>query len=404
MLLRKSKKVFIHLDCDSFFASCEILKNPLLRGKHVCVWEEIIVACTYNCKALWIKTWTPIWEAKKILRNNWFFLPGDHSYYEKISDEIFNYLEDSTLTLEPFSIDEAFCEITWLPELYKISLEWYLKNLQQNILKEIWIPVSIWCADTRIKAKIFSKINKPFWIYIWFDKEKEIALFKNLDIAKIPFIWKSHQNKLRSDAKSIYDFVWLWFWDLKNKIWKTATDLWLELVWVNAFIVKKSKEIKSMSRTRSFNHHINSDKNFLLLQLTLNFERLFEKLTEKNLEIKKIALLLRTKNFQTLIYELNLQEHTNNRNIIFSSLIKLFEYNYNEKFLYRSTWIIFNELRNYLPQQKNIFDWPLRWKENNYNLYKTIESINERYWSHKISFGTCLLWKWNDLKLELRKN
>jgi hypothetical protein len=92
-----------------------------------------------------------------------------------------------------------------------------------------------------------------------------------------------------------------------------------------------------MSRTRSFNHHINSDKNFLLLQLTLNFERLFEKLTEKNLEIKKIALLLRTKNFQTLIYELNLQEHTNNRNIIFSSLIKLFEYNYNEKFLYRST-------------------------------------------------------------------
>jgi hypothetical protein len=92
-----------------------------------------------------------------------------------------------------------------------------------------------------------------------------------------------------------------------------------------------------MSRTRSFNHHISSDKNFLLLQLTQNFEWLFEKLIKQNLEIRKIALLLRTKNFQTLIYELNLQEHTNNRNIIFSSLIKLFEYNYNENFLYRST-------------------------------------------------------------------
>ncbi|MFA5917379.1 MAG: DNA polymerase IV [Candidatus Gracilibacteria bacterium] len=404
MLLRKSKKVFIHLDCDSFFASCEILKNPVLRGKHVCVGEEIIVACTYNCKALGIKTGTPIWEAKKILRNNGFFLPGDHSYYEKISDEIFNYLEDYTLTLEPFSIDEAFCEITGLPELYKMSLEGYLKNLQQNILKEIGIPVSIGCADTRIKAKIFSKINKPFGIYIGFDKEKEIALFKKLDISKIPFIGKSYQNKLRGDAKSIYDFVGLGFWDLKNKIGKTATDLWLELVGVNAFIVKKSKEIKSMSRTRSFNHHISSDKNFLLLQLTQNFEWLFEKLIKQNLEIRKIALLLRTKNFQTLIYELNLQEHTNNRNIIFSSLIKLFEYNYNENFLYRSTGVIFNELRNYLPQQKNIFDGPLRGKENNYNLYKTIENINERYGSHKISFGTCLLGKGSDLKLGLRKN
>lgn len=404
MLLKKSKKVFIHLDCDSFFASCEILKNPNLRWKYVCVWWEIIVACTYNCKALGIKTGTPIWEAKRILKNHWVFLSGDHAYYEKISDEIFHYLQNCTLSLEPFSIDEAFCEITWLPELYKISLENYLKNLQNNILKEIWIPVSIWCANTRIKAKIYSKLNKPFGIYIGLNEEKEITIFKKLDIAKIPFIWKSHQSKLRSEAKTIYDFIGLGFWNLKNKIWKNATDLRLELVWVNAFIVRKSKEIKSMSRSRSFNYNINSDKNFLLLELQKHLERLFENLTEKNLETKKVALLLRTKSFQTLIYESNLQEHTNNRNLIFSSIINLFEYNYNKDFLYRSVWVIFNDLQSYLPEQKNIFDKPIRWKANNYKLYKAIEQINNRYWNHKVSFGTSLLWIWADLKLWLRKN
>jgi hypothetical protein len=66
--------------------------------------------------------------------------------------------------------------------------------------------------------------------------------------------------------------------------------------------------------------------------------------------------------------------------------------------------VIFNSLRNHLPQQKNIFDWPLRWNENNYKLYKAIENINSRYWTHKVSFGTSLLWLWADLKLGLRKN
>ena len=404
MLLRKSRKVYIHLDCDSFFASCEILKNPNLRWKYVCVWSEIIVACTYNCKALGIKTGTPIWEARKILKNHWVFLPGDHAYYEKISDQLFDYLRDRVLSLEPFSIDEAFCEISGLPELYKISLEKFLKNMQSDIMREIWIPVSIWCADTHIKAKIYSKINKPFGIYIWFDTEKEIAIFKELGIAKIPFIWRAHQKKLHWYAKSIYDFIWLWFWELKSMFWKSATDLRLELAWVNAFIVRKSPWPKSISRSRSFNHNINSDKKFLLLQLHEHFEWIFESITKQNLEIKSISLLLRTKSFQTLIFECKLPEHTNNRSIIFDALINLFENYYNRGFVYRSVWVIVGNMRSYLPEQRNIFDKPLRWKANDYKLYKAIESINTRYWIHKVSFGTSLLWVWKDLDLALRKN
>jgi nucleotidyltransferase/DNA polymerase involved in DNA repair len=37
MKFKKSKKVFIHVDCDSFFAECEILKNPNLKGNYVLV-------------------------------------------------------------------------------------------------------------------------------------------------------------------------------------------------------------------------------------------------------------------------------------------------------------------------------------------------------------------------------
>jgi nucleotidyltransferase/DNA polymerase involved in DNA repair len=48
-----------------------------------------------------------------------------------------NYLKENTLKSEPFSIDEAFCEITGLPELYKLSLDDYIKKLQKDVTKNI---------------------------------------------------------------------------------------------------------------------------------------------------------------------------------------------------------------------------------------------------------------------------
>jgi nucleotidyltransferase/DNA polymerase involved in DNA repair len=48
-----------------------------------------------------------------------------------------NYLRYNTLNIEEFSIDEAFCDITGLAELNKISLEDYIKKLQKDILDKI---------------------------------------------------------------------------------------------------------------------------------------------------------------------------------------------------------------------------------------------------------------------------
>lgn len=403
MLFKKSKKIFIHVDCDSFFASCEVLRNPDLKWKYVCVWDEIIIACTYNCKNLWIKTWTPIWEARRILKDKWVYIYPDHYFYEQISQKLFQYLESKTLLIEPFSIDEAFCEITWIPEYYKMNLWSFLRKLQKDILREIWIPVSIWSAETRIKAKIYSKINKPFWIYIWFDEQREIALFKKLEISKIPFIWKAYTERLKYKASNIYDYIQLGFWNLKEIIWKNATDLWLELVWVNAFVVKKSPEIKSISRSRSFNKQITSDKNFLLSQLNIHFERLFEEITFKNFEVRCIWIIMRDKNFITYNYILKLNDYTNERNLLYLAVLQLFDTYYSESYLYRSIGVYLVDFRNYLPKQSSIFDKPLRSKDNNYKLSKTIMNINSKYWKNKVGFWFSLLWLWEDVKLWIRK-
>ena len=403
MLFKKSRKIFIHVDCDCFFASCEILKNPNLKGKKVCVWKEIIIACSYEAKAFWIWVWTPIWEAKRILWKNWKFLWIDHNFYSEISDKLMKYLRENTLSIEPFSIDEAFCEITWLAEMYKLSLLDYIKKLQEDIYKKIGIAVSIWVANTRIKSKVYSKINKPCWIYIWYNDDQEKELFKKIPLKDIPYICKSHKQRFKYSCKTVYDYISLWFWKIKKQIGKNWTDLWLELVWVNAFIINKNNEPKSIWRSRSFNSYKNSNYDFLKSQLLTHFERVFQDISKRNYEIKSISVMLRTKSFDTLIYTHKFNDYTNIREEIIKVVINLFEKNFNSIIIYRSTWITFSDFRSYLPRQLSILDKPLRSKENKYKLMKTLESINSKYGWYKISFWIELVWKWDEAKLGFRK-
>lgn len=386
MKFRCSKKLFIHVDCDSFFASCEIIKNPYLKNEYVLVWEEIVLACNYKTKALWIKTWTPIWEAKKILRWEWVYLKGDYNYYSLISSRLMTFLEKETLSIEPFSIDEAFCDITWLPELYKLSLGDYIRKLQLDILREVKTPVSIWVSNTRIKAKIFSKINKPFGYYISISSFQDKALFQKLPISIVPFIWKSYQNKLEYKASTVYDFIYLWYWFLKNNIWKSATDIRLELSWVNAFVVNKSKYSKSMSRGRSFNKNITNDKNILLNRLISNFNSLYEELIERNYEIKKISIFFRTKEFITYTYSFDFSLLTSIRKDIFIEMKRLFELNFDKNERYRSTWVVFSKLKKRHFIQMSFFDNEMDKKDISLKLSKTINFLNNKYKKDLINY------------------
>jgi len=397
MKFKTSKKIFAHIDCDSFFAECEILKNPKLKNKYVIVWEEIVIACNYKTKALWIKTWTPVWEAKAILKDKWVFLGSNHRYYTIISDKLMEYIKENTLSIEPFSIDEAFCEITGLAEMYKLSLEDYIKKIQLEILKQVWVPVSIWVSNTRIKAKIFSKINKPFWYYISLNQDKE--LFKSLPLSIVPYIWTQTQKKFKYSCENVYDFIALWYWYIKKLIWKNATDLRLELIWVNAFVVKKSKTIKSMSRWSSFNKNITNNKEFLKKQLIKNLNWLYEEFIWTNFETKTISIFLRDKTFYTHIFTYNLREHTYIRSHLLKVILYLFEENFDKNNLYRSTGVIFSHFRSYKPYQTTIFDKPLRDKKDFLTLAKTVNRINTRYWNHKLWYGTDWLGKDSMVKL-----
>ena len=387
MKFNASKKVYAHIDCNSFFASCEVLRNPWLKGKCVCVWGEIIVAASYEAKRFGIKTWTPIWEAKRILWQKGVFLYPDLQFYKKISKRFTDFLSLYSPDIEIFSIDEAFVDITWAAISFWDDYLKFAVHLKEEIYNRIGIPVSLWVSNTKIKAKIFSDINKPFWECVEFDDLFISKILSKLKVDDIPFIGRRLGERLQYLCKSAEDFRQLSFWKVDELMWKNGTDLWLELNWVDVMSFRGNPIPKSISRTSSFNKKMTCDKEFLWSEIIVHFSKAYHILTRYNLELKSIAIYLRDKDFVRYVFDFSFREHTNIRQELVRALRTIFDNKIPFDKLYRSSWVIFDDFKEYVPKQLSVYDFDNRKFEKNKKLFAAIETMNKKFWKKAVNVG-----------------
>jgi DNA polymerase-4/DNA polymerase V len=108
-------RAILHIDGDSFFAACEVAKNPSLRGKPVITGKErgIVSAATYEAKARGVKRGVPLHEALKACPDA-IILPSDYETYSLFSNRMYEIVRRYTPAVEEYSIDECFADLTGL--------------------------------------------------------------------------------------------------------------------------------------------------------------------------------------------------------------------------------------------------------------------------------------------------
>jgi len=150
---------------NSFYASVEQVNNPLLQGKPIIVAGDpekrhgIILAASYEAKHCGVKTTMPLWEAQKLCPQAILVRPHMATYLE-FSVQIMQILKEFSPLIEPFSVDEAFVEITGMDRWYDFPLN-LAKIIQERIKNETGISCSIGIAPTKILAKIAADLKKP---------------------------------------------------------------------------------------------------------------------------------------------------------------------------------------------------------------------------------------------------
>ncbi len=149
------------IDCNNFYVSCERIFNPKLEGKPVVVLSNndgCIVARSDEVKALNIPMGAPYFKYKQALLNGKATVfSSNYSLYGDISQRMMQILNQFTNNLEVYSIDEAFIDLSHIPEN---DLESFAKEIQATIKQNLGIPVSIGIAVTKTLAKAANEFAK----------------------------------------------------------------------------------------------------------------------------------------------------------------------------------------------------------------------------------------------------
>ncbi len=159
------KKVILHIDFDSYFASCEQQFNPKLRGKPIGVTAQngrtAVIAASREAKRLGVKSPSRTFDALKIVPNM-IFVPAHFEQYWEITQKFLDICKDYSPYVELFSLDEVFMDITVTEGLFggKYSL---IEKIRERIKNEIgeYITVSVGISYNKLLAKLGSGINKP---------------------------------------------------------------------------------------------------------------------------------------------------------------------------------------------------------------------------------------------------
>lgn len=155
----------IHVDMNAFFASCHQAANPIWRGKPLLVAGDpkkrhgIILTASYEARRFGVKTGIPVWQAKQLCPGA-IFIPPDHVLYLSFSENIHAILRDYTPLVEPFSIDEAWFDVTGSARLFG-TVEEIGRTVQARIRDELGIPCSVGISANKFLAKMASEREKP---------------------------------------------------------------------------------------------------------------------------------------------------------------------------------------------------------------------------------------------------
>ena len=111
--------VFALVDCNNFFASCEQLFDPRLRGKPVVVLSNndgCIVARSAEAKALGVPMGLPWYQARADAQRHGV-IPRSSNYalYADMSRRVVEVLTAFAPEIEVYSIDESFLALDTVP-------------------------------------------------------------------------------------------------------------------------------------------------------------------------------------------------------------------------------------------------------------------------------------------------
>jgi DNA polymerase-4 len=325
-----NERIILHVDMDAFFASVEQKERPWLEGKPVIVGGDpqkrhgVVSSASYPARKYGVKAGMPLFLARRLCPHATFITVIDIEKYSYISSQLVEIFYHFTPVVEPFSIDEAFLDITGCGRLSRsLGLEigapyqsygskfgpevcpngWVLrlaKELKSEIKKELELSCSVGVAPNRLLAKLASSLNKPDGLTI-ISKDKVKNTLYPLEVRKLWGIGEKTCKVLsKFGIRTVGDLSSFPVEVLKNEFGKVGE--WLHLmangVDDSPVLVKPPLE-KSVGHEHTLPKDTNDPEEISSVLFSLS-SMVARRLRQKRFQGRTITLKLRYSDFVTL--------------------------------------------------------------------------------------------------------
>ena len=283
------KRIVFHIDFDYFYAQCEEIRNPKIKGRcvSVCIFSDrggdsgAIATANYNARNFGVKSGIPIMLAKNKLKeqSDAVFLPADFDYYSDMSSKAMEIIERYADVFEYVGRDEAYLDVTKKSELDFTKAQHLAQQLKNEIRNNLKLTCSIGITPNKLLSKIASDYKKPDGLTTV--KPEQVKEFLSpLKIREIPGIGeKTEYVFTQMNVKTIEELTELDVFDL-NKIFGRKTGTYI----FNSARGIDIESVKPRPPTIQFSKIVTLKKN------SKDIEFLRENIEELCLQLNKLAI------------------------------------------------------------------------------------------------------------------
>lgn len=385
-------RAIVHVDGDSFFAACEVAKNPSLKGKPVATGKErgIVSAATYEAKARGVTRGVSLEEAWRVCPEL-IVIDADYETYGLYSERMYAILRRYTPIVEEYGIDECFGELTGLKRKFRMSYEEIAQAIQTDLTRELNITFGVGLAPNKVLAKVGSKYRKPNGFTAIPLTERE----RYLGNVRIDQIWGIGPNTARYlntfGVRTALDFAKRQSAWVKETVTAPIYDIWRELQgeMVHELETERRETQQSIQKTRTFRPP-SADPAFLLAQLSKNTEGACRKARRFELSARRISFFIKSQDtFRYRVVELTLERPTN----VPSDIIPLLERHLPQLIrpgeTYRTTGITLADLVAHAERQPDLFSDPQK-LAGRARIYEKVDQLAERYGKHTVYLASSM--------------
>mgnify|MGYP004551499767 CR=1 FL=1 len=328
-------KIIMHIDLNAFFVSCEIIKNPSLKGKCILIGHSgrsgIVSTASYEARKKGCYSGQPMFMALRKCKEA-IVIEGDYDFYNVMSNSFFSFLKNYSKIIEVASIDEGYVDMSAVLSKEKDPIG-YLRKMQFELKKETGLGCSIGIAPTKWLAKMASDLKKPMGLTLIRKKDIKDIIYP-LPIESFWGIGKKSAPRLKSmGINSIGDLAnrinandpilekefGKFYYTIKSYINGTSSDI----VDTSPFDPKSIGNSKTLPFDSIGFNEVEKEIKYLCFEVS-------SRAKEERKVGKLVSLSVKDTNFNTHSKNKTLDYPTQDEQIIYNEIKKLYLANFNE--------------------------------------------------------------------------